>query len=90
MFSGHHVLKHNLFCSSQSVFQCKSKWTAKYCNGSINVEFGEGKKIDRNCDGQFSITAWPNQSAVIQTNTHLEIAMKVFCECGSHPSLELK
>ena len=52
--------------------------------------FFSKKKLDRYSDGQFWVSAWLGQSPVIQLNTHLDVAVKVFCGCGSHPSSELQ
>ena len=52
--------------------------------------FFSKKKLDRYSDGQFWVSAWLGQSPVIQPNTHLDVAVKVFCGCGSHPSSELQ
>ena len=52
--------------------------------------FFQEKKLDRYCDGQLSVSGWAGQSPVIQPNTHLDVAMQVFCGCGSYPTSELK
>ena len=52
--------------------------------------FFSKQKLDRYSDGQFWVSAWLGQSPVIQPNTHLDVAVKVFCGCGSHPSSELQ
>ena len=52
--------------------------------------FFSKQKLDRYSGGQFWVSAWLGQSPVIQPNTHLDVAVNVFCECGSHPSSELQ
>ena len=63
---------------------------SKVSNNKTNVGILESKKLVRYSDGQFWVSAWLGQSQVIQLNTHLDVAVKVFCECGSHPSSEPK
>ena len=48
------------------------------------------QKHDRYSDGQLWVSAWLGQSQVIQPNTHLDVAVNVFCGCDSHPSSELQ
>ena len=48
--------------------------------------FFQRKNLDRYYGSQFSVSAWPGQSPVIQPNTRLDVAVKVLCGCGLHPS----
>ena len=52
--------------------------------------FFEGKSLTDTVMIRISVSAWPGQSSVIQPNSHLDVAVKVFGGCGSHPSSELK
>ena len=63
---------------------------SKVSDNRTNVGIFQSQKLDRYNDGQLWVSAWLGQSPVIQLNTHLDVAMKVFCGCGSHPSSELK
>ena len=90
------ILKRNpLFprrlCSPNIMYvNANSSGLQKASNNRINAGIFRSKKLDRYSDGQFWVSAWLGQSPVIQPNTHLDVAVKVFCGCGSHPSSELQ
>ena len=63
---------------------------SKVSNNRKNFGIFQSKKLDRYSDGQFWVSAWLGQSPVIQPNTFVDVAVKVFCGCGLHPSSERK
>ena len=50
---------------TENIVHSKSKWTTKCNDNNIDAEVFQRKKLDRYCDGQSSVSAWPGQSPVI-------------------------